>query len=71
MIDVITVMRTRVQNYKCNEVENAFPISTYWSQLWLQISTLSDLDSYTFGEIAVVSLEFWVKNAYCGGFGGQ
>jgi len=27
MIDVITVIGIRMQNHKCNEVENAFPIS--------------------------------------------
>jgi len=26
MIDVIIVMEIRMQNHKCNEVENAFPI---------------------------------------------
>jgi len=26
MIDVIIVMGIRMQNHKCNEVENAFPI---------------------------------------------
>ena len=26
MIDVIIVMGIRMQNYQCNEVENAFPI---------------------------------------------
>jgi len=34
MIDLMIVMGIRMQNHKCNEVENAIPILRFWDPLW-------------------------------------